>query len=61
MNQLRPFFLLRDSFLHIEMFIHHVRIRSRLAQLQTDTAQIKEYLKIHITGKLTPSIYDPVT
>ena len=28
--------------------------------MQTDTAQIKEYLKIHITGKLTPSIIDPV-
>ena len=28
--------------------------------MQTDTAQIKEYLKIHITGKLTPSITDPV-
>ena len=28
--------------------------------MQTDTAQIKEYLKIHITGKFTPSITDPV-
>ena len=28
--------------------------------MQTDTAQNKEYLKIHITGKLTPSITDPV-
>ena len=28
--------------------------------MQADTAQIKEYLKIHITGKLTPSITDPV-
>ena len=28
--------------------------------MQTDTAQIKDYLKIHITGKLTPSITDPV-
>ena len=28
--------------------------------MQTDTAQIREYLKIHITGRLTPSITDPV-
>ena len=28
--------------------------------MQADTAQIKEYLKIHITGKLTPSITNPV-
>ena len=28
--------------------------------MQADTAQIKEYLKIHITGKLSPSIRDPV-
>ena len=28
--------------------------------MQSDTAQIREYLKIYITGKLTPSITDPV-
>ena len=28
--------------------------------MQADTAQIRENLKIHITGKLTPSIADPV-
>ena len=28
--------------------------------MQTDTAQIKEYLKIHIMGKLTTSITDPI-
>ena len=28
--------------------------------MKTDTAQIKAYLNIHITGKLTPSITDPV-
>ena len=28
--------------------------------MQTDTAQIKEYLKIHIMGKMTPSITDLV-
>ena len=61
MNQLRPLFSARRFLLlHTEMLIHHSRIRSLLAQMQTDTAQIKEYLKIHITGKLTPSITDPV-
>ena len=28
--------------------------------MQADTAQIREYLKIHITSKLIPSITDPV-
>ena len=61
MNQLRPLFSARRFlFLHIEMLIHHNRIRSLLAQMQTDGTQIKEYLKIHITGKLTPSITDPI-
>ena len=59
MNQLRPsarIFLL----LHTEMLIHHARYRSLLGQMQTDTAQIKEYLKIHITGKLNAFVTDPV-
>ena len=42
------------------MLIHHARIRSLLGQMQTDTTQIKEYLKIDIMGKLNPSITDPV-
>ena len=42
------------------MLIHHARIRSLLGQMQVDTVQIREYLKIHITGKLTPSITNPV-
>ena len=42
------------------MLIHHARIRLLLGQMQTDTAQIEDYLKIHITGKLTPSITDLV-
>ena len=61
MNQFRPLFSARRFLpLHTEMLIHHARIRSLLSQMQTDTAQIKEYLKIHIMGKLTPSITDPV-
>ena len=28
--------------------------------MKTDTAQVKAYLNIHITGKLTPTITDPV-
>ena len=40
--------------------MHHSRIRSLLGQMKTDTAQIKAYLNIHIMGKLTPSITDPV-
>ena len=61
MNQLRPLFSAgRFLLLHTEMLIHHARIRSLLGLMQADTAQIREYLKIHISGKLTPSITDPV-
>ena len=61
MNQHRPLFSARRFLLlHTEMLIHHARIRSLLGQMQVDTAQIREYLKIHITGKLTLSITDPV-
>ena len=61
MNQLIPLFSAgRFLLLHTEMLIHHTRIRSLLGQMQADTAQIREYLKIHITSKLTPSITDPV-
>ena len=44
----------------MESLIHHSRIKSLLEQMKTDTSQIKAYLNIHITGKLTPSITDPV-
>ena len=61
MNQLRPLFSAgRFLLLHTETLIHHARIRLLLGQMQADTAQIREYLKIHITGRLTPSISDPV-
>ena len=61
MNQLRPLFSARRFLLlHTEMLIYHARIRSLLGQMQTDAAHIKEYLKIHIMGKLTPSMTDPV-
>ena len=60
-NQLRPLFSARRFLLlHTEMLIHHARIRLLLGQMQGDTAQIREYMKIHITSKLTPSITDPV-
>ena len=61
MNQLRPlFYARRFLLLHTEMLIHYARIRSLLGQMQADTAQIREYLRIHITSKLTPYITDPV-
>ena len=61
MNQLRPLFSARRFlFLYMETCIHHARIRLLLGQMQADTAQIKEYLKIPITGRLSPSIMDPV-
>ena len=61
MNQLRPSFSARRFLLlHMEILIHHARIRLLLGQMQTDTAQIKDYFKIHITGKLTQPIIDPV-
>ena len=61
MNQLRPLFSARRFLLlHTEMLIHHARIRSLLGQMQADTTQIRENLKIHITSKLTQSITDPV-
>ena len=61
MNQLGPLFSARRFLLlHTETLTHHIRIRSLLGQMQGDTAQIREYLQIHITGKLTPSITDPV-
>ena len=61
MNQLRPLFSARRFLLlHTETLIHQPRIRLFLGQMQTDTAQIKEYLKSHIMGKLTPSITNPV-
>ena len=60
MNQLRPLFSARRFLLlHTESIIHHSRIRSLPEQMKTDTAQIKAYLNIHITGKLTPSFTDP--
>ena len=61
MSQLRPLFSARRFLLlHTEMLIHHSRIRTLLGQMLTDTAQVKAYLNIHITGKLTPFITDPV-
>ena len=61
MNQLKPLFTARRFLLlHMESLIHHSRIRSLLGQMNTDTAQIKVYHNIHITGKLTPSITDPI-
>ena len=61
MKQLKSLFTARRFLLlHTEMLIHHSRIRSLLGQMKTHTAQIKAYLNIHITGKLTPSITNPV-
>ena len=61
MNQLKPLFSARRFLLlHTESLIHHSRIRSLLGQMTADTAQIKACLNIHITGKLTPPLTDPV-
>ena len=60
-NQLRPLFLARRFLLlHMESLIHHSMTISLLGQIKADTAQIKAYLNIHMTGKLTPSLTDPV-
>ena len=55
MNQLRPLLSL-----HTGMLIHHARIQMLLGQMQSDTAQVKTYLNIHMTRKFTPFITDPV-
>ena len=61
MNQLRLLFSARRFLLlHMELPIHHSRIRSFLGQIKTDTTQIKAYVNILSTGKLTPSSTDPV-
>ena len=61
MNQLRDLFSARKFLLlHTEILIHHSQIRILLGQMQTDTAWVKEYLNIHITGEFTPFITDPV-
>ena len=61
MNQLKPLFTARRFLLlHMESLIHHCRIKSLLGQMKIETTLIKVYLNIHITGKLTPSITDPV-
>ena len=61
MNQLKPLFTSRRILLlHTESLIHCSRIRSLLGQMKTNTALIKAYLNIQTTGKLTPSITDPV-
>ena len=58
MNQLKPLFSARRFLiLHTETLIHHARIRSLLGQMQTDTVQIKDFLKIHIIGKFDPIHY----
>ena len=61
MSQLKPLFTVRRFLLlNAESLIHHSRIRSLLGQMKTDTTLIKAYLNIHIRGKLTPSITDPI-
>ena len=61
MNQLKLLFTTRRFLLlHIESLIHHSRFRSLLVQMKTSIALIKAHLNIHITGRLTPSITDPV-
>ena len=60
-NQLKPLFTARRFLpLGMESLIHHTRIRSLLGQMKTNTALTKAYLNIHITGKLTPSVTDPI-
>ena len=40
--------------------IHHTRLKTLLKQMQHDITVFREYLNIHITGKLTPNIIDPI-
>ena len=62
MNQLKHFIYCQKipSFAYAKLLIHHSKIRSLLGQMKTNTAQIKAYLNIHITAKLTLSITDPI-
>ena len=50
----------RFLFLHSESQIHHSRIGSLLGQMKDDIDLIKKYLYIHSTGKLNPTIMDPI-
>ena len=60
-ERLKPLYVsIRFQFLHTESQIHHIRIRSFLKQINKDTDIIKEYLNIHHTGKLTPTVTDPI-
>ena len=58
-ERLKPLYVSRRfQFLHTESQIHHMRIRSLLKQINKDIDLIKEYLNIHSTGKLTPTVTD---
>ena len=60
-ERLKPLYVSRRfQFLHTESQIHHMRIRSLLKQINKDIDLIKEYLNIHSTGKLTPTVTDPI-
>ena len=61
MNQLKPLFTARRFiFLHTQSLICYSRIISPLTQMKIDTDLIKAYLNIHSTGRLTPTIIDPI-
>lgn len=61
-NSLKPLYRSRRfHLLYTETQIHHYRIRTLIRQIGKDINLIKEYLNIHSTGKLTPSIVDPIS
>ena len=60
-EKLKPLYITRRFYLlHTETQIHHFRIRTLIRQISKDIDLIKEYLNIHTTGKITPTIIDPI-
>ena len=60
-ERLRPLYHSRRfQLLHSETQTHHLRIQTLIRQIHNDIGLIKQYLSIHSTGKLTPSITDPI-
>ena len=60
-EKLKPLYVTRRFYLlHTEAQIHHFRIRTLIRQISKDIDLIKEYLNIHSTGGITPTIIDHI-
>ena len=58
-EKLKPLYITRRFYLlHTEIQIHHFRVRTLIRQINKEIDLIKEYLTIHSTGKITPTIID---